>query len=58
MKNSNYTTAKAYFRSNPKFGRTTQLIEKATGKVVFEGMGVASKNDLIKSMEYQKTFIK
>lgn len=49
---ANYTTKKAYFRGNSRFGRTTQLIEKTTGNVVFEGMGICSKKSLIQSMNY------
>lgn len=30
---------KAHFRGDKKFGRTMQLVEKATGRVLFEGMG-------------------
>lgn len=49
---NNYKTEKSYFRGNAKFGRTTKLVEKSTGKVVFEGMGICTKTELIKSMEY------
>ena len=48
---TNTTTQKAYFRNNPQFGRTTKLIEKATGRVLFEGMGICSRKELWKTYQ-------
>jgi hypothetical protein len=30
---------KGHFRGDAKYGATTKLVEKATGRVLFEGMG-------------------
>ena len=54
MKATDYTTSKANFRNNAKYGRITNLVEKATGKIIFSAMGICSKKDLIKTMQYQK----
>lgn len=40
------TIRKGYFNDNPRFGRTTTLVEKATGVVLFEGMGVCTRKQL------------
>lgn len=49
----NLTTKKAYFRGNAKFGRTTQLIEKSTGAIIFEAMGICTKSELIAILRTQ-----
>lgn len=47
----------AYFRNIKSRGRTTRLVEKVTGKVVFEGMGVCTKADLIRGHEANRELI-
>lgn len=42
-----YRTERGYLRGIPRFGRTTKLVLKSTGEVVFEGMGLCSKKSLI-----------
>lgn len=56
MKEKNYITKKAYFQNNQKKGRTTQLIEKRSGKIIFEVMGISTKKDIIKTIQYINKF--
>lgn len=51
---TNFKTKKSYFKNDPKFGRSTQLIDVKTGEVVYECIGTCSKSDLIASMNYSK----
>ncbi len=43
---SQTTAQKAYFRNDPNFGRTTKLVEKASGRVLYEGMGIFTRRQL------------
>ena len=52
MNANDYTTEKGYFRNDPKCGRTTKLVEKKTKNVVFEGLGVWTRAQLIYSYQY------
>jgi hypothetical protein len=54
MKTQDYRAEKSYFRNNSKFGRTTKLINKISGKVVFEAMGICTITDLINSYNLSK----
>jgi hypothetical protein len=42
----NTTAVKGYFKGNARFGRITKLVIKATGVVLFEGMGEVSRRNL------------
>lgn len=44
---------KGYFRDHPRFGRTTKLVEKATGRVLLEAMGVCTRKQLWNSYVIQ-----
>ena len=48
-----FITKKSYFRNDKNYGRTTQLISKKTGDLIFEGMGICSKKSLIETYEYK-----
>lgn len=45
-----YELKKTYFKGNKRFGRTTTIIEKSSGKD-FVVMGIASKADAIKAFK-------
>lgn len=40
----------SYFRGEPKFGRTTTLVEKTTGRTLFVGMGICTRAELWDAM--------
>lgn len=46
-------TVKTYFRGNAKYGRTTTLINKATGETLGSWMGCASKKDAFRAYQEQ-----
>ena len=43
---SDTKAAVSYFRGDRKFGRTTTLVETATGRTLFVGMGVCTRAEL------------
>lgn len=57
MQASNYKVEKGYFRGNPKYGRTTKLIDKATGAVVGSFMGAVTKKEMLKAIAYDNSNI-
>ncbi len=38
---------KGYFRSSPRYGRTSLLVDVKTGIVILEVMGVVGKRDML-----------
>lgn len=46
------TAEKSYFKNNPKFGRSTKLINKENGIILIECLGILSKKELIKTYNY------
>ena len=50
MKTIKTRAEKAYFGNNPKFGRTTKLVD-LNGNVLIECMGTCLKKDLIAAYE-------
>lgn len=42
-----------YFKGDPKFGRTTTLVHAVTGAVLFVGMGVCTRKQLIEGWRNQ-----
>jgi hypothetical protein len=53
MKIQDTKTVATHFRNNPKFGRTTTLVEKGTGKVLAVGMGAATREQMWKMYQQQ-----
>ena len=51
---TDYQIKKTFFRNNPKYGRTTQLIEKISGKIMIEIMGVCTLKDAYTNYLYHK----
>lgn len=49
MKINDTKTVAAHFHDNPRYGRTTRLVSKATGEVLFEGMGSHTRRALWKT---------
>ena len=41
-----FKTETGYFRNNKKYGKTTKLVNKITGEIVFVGMGICSRKSL------------
>lgn len=37
---------KTHFRNDPRYGRTTTLVHRVTGEVLFVGMGVCTRAEL------------
>jgi len=54
----NYRAEKGYFCNDKNRGRTTKLIERATGLVIHETLGACAKKDIIGSYNYIQSFNK
>ena len=52
-----YIMVKKYFRNNPKFGRITNLVDE-NNNVLYSGLGIWTKKDLIKAYEDRKENLK
>ena len=51
---SRYDVRKAYFRGNPRYGRTTTIVDRETGRHA-EFMGALSKREAIRNLHIYRS---